>query len=266
MNKDCVVLFPVYRPLDEGERNVIRRALGMTPGFEARFIAPHSFVPDGSFAGFENVAAERFDDRFFDGIPGYNRLMLDPDFYGRFRDFKYVLIHQTDAYIFKPELRQWCDRGWDYIGAPWYKRQKLARYDALQKRFWKHKSPGSCKYLLRQARYNNVGNGGFSLRRTETFLRVLEAADPELLAKYRGDGDSIRNEDVFWGIQARAVLPEYRVPDWREGLLFSVERRPGRSFEVLGDALPFGCHAYRKIEPEVWRKFIPAEYFSDAKV
>ena len=48
-------------------------------------------------------------------------LMLSPFFYESFLDFKYVLIHQLDVFIFKDELNYWCNQNYDYIGAPWFK-------------------------------------------------------------------------------------------------------------------------------------------------
>ncbi len=261
MNQDCIVIIPVYKPLDEAERAVVRQAVAMTEGFAVRFAAPRSLVFDDSFAGFEDLAAERFEDEFFKGIRGYNWLMLCPEFYERFRGFKYILIHQTDAYIFKPELQQWCDHGWDYIGAPWYSEKKMPRYEFWQKMFRRYRFLSSCKPVLRQVRYNNPGNGGLSLRKTESFLSVLEAAPPKLLDRHRSDVSSICNEDVFWGVQAPAIIPDFMVPDWREAMRFSIERHPSRSFEVIGGTLPFGCHAFRKMEPDFWKAFIPSDCF-----
>lgn len=255
MKKKCIVLFPVYKSLDTEEREVIRHALEMTQGFAAAFAAPESMVFDGSFNGFDSLPVERFADDFFSGIPGYNRLMLDSGFYERFREFEYILIHQTDAYIFSPDLGYWCGRGWDYIGAPWFRENKLPRY-----RFWQavFRSSGllaRCKPVLRQALSNNVGNGGLSLRRVDSFLRVLEAADPRILALYRENRSDIFNEDVFWGMQAPLICPGFKIPGWREAMRFAVERSPSRSYEIMG-GLPFGCHAFNRIEPDFWRRFI----------
>ena len=30
-----------------------------------------------------------------------------------------MLIYQLDAYVFKDELLNWANKGYDYIGAPW---------------------------------------------------------------------------------------------------------------------------------------------------
>lgn len=258
MDKQCMVLFPVYKPLAAGEKEIIRHALEMTAGFSAAFVAPESLVFDGSFGGFEALPVERFADEFFAGIPGYNRLMLDRGFYERFRGFDYILIHQTDAYIFSPDLGYWCGRGWDYIGAPWFKEKKLPQYRFWQAVFRSSGALSRCKPVLRQALNNSVGNGGLSLRRVDSFIRVLERADPRILALYRENRSNIFNEDVFWGLQAPLICPDFKVPGWREAMRFAVERSPSRCCEIMG-GLPFGCHAFGRIEPGFWRRFIPAE-------
>jgi hypothetical protein len=44
--------------------------------------------------------------------------MLSIDFYKRFRDYKFILIYQLDAYVFRDELEYWCEQDYDFIGAP----------------------------------------------------------------------------------------------------------------------------------------------------
>lgn len=62
--------------------------------------------------------------------------MLTKEFYLRFRQWEYLLIYQLDAYVFQDELMDWCNKGYDYIGAPFLK-------------------------LNREVDWNNCGNGGF---------------------------------------------------------------------------------------------------------
>ena len=60
-----------------------------------------------------------FADDYFKDIQGYNRLMLDADFYKEFLTFEFILIYQLDAFVFKDDLAYWCSQDIDYIGAPW---------------------------------------------------------------------------------------------------------------------------------------------------
>ena len=57
------------------------------------------------------------------GIAGYNRMMLSAGFYELFRDYEYLLICHTDAWIFRDELADWCRRGYDCVAAPWVRRK-----------------------------------------------------------------------------------------------------------------------------------------------
>ena len=48
-------------------------------------------------------------------------MLLTADFYRRFTDYEYILIHQLDVFLFEDKLLEFCDMGYDYIGAPYPK-------------------------------------------------------------------------------------------------------------------------------------------------
>lgn len=125
--KECIVIIPVYKALDDIDKASIRQAVKMTHGTDITFIMPNSFKLDDSFNEFKDIGIERFDNSYFANILGYNKLMLDVTFYKRFISYKYMLIHQTDVFLFKDELQYWCSRGYDYIGAPWLYPKKLIK-------------------------------------------------------------------------------------------------------------------------------------------
>jgi|SRR5690554_1427810 len=259
--KECIVLIPVYEPIKGSDRNTIKQAVAMTPGMDKAFIVPRSFTMDENFADFENFRVERFDDSFFANIRGYNRLMLDVNFYRRFNGYKYMLIHQLDVYLFKPDLLYWCSKDYDYIGAPWLKPLKLNKarfYSILLKLI-----PLLCLKRLRNRieHYNNVGNGGLSLRKTETFVQILESTGiPDVLNSYfkrQAFNDSLYNEDVFWSLEGPRLYEKFRKPEWREAICFSVEKHPSFAFSLMSSQLPFGCHKPVVHEPEFWEKHIP---------
>jgi len=257
MNKNCIVLFPVYKSLDEDEIEVVRQAEKMTSGFDKCFVIPDSLVLDDSFSSFKGIVPERFDDRFFQGIQGYNSLMLNIDFYKRFKDYKYILIHQTDAYLFKPELQYWCDKDYDYIGAPWYLERKLPKYNLYSFLFKYGKPFFRRETLLRWKLFNNVGNGGLSLRKVSSFIYVLEHVQKKLMDMYLSNESNFFHEDIFWSLEASGIKKDFTIPAWNEAIGFSVESYPEFSYKFLGNSLPFGCHAFRKGEPEFWKEFIP---------
>ncbi len=257
MNKDCIVIIPVYRPLVENEIVVVKQAVWMTQGFTKVFIAPSSFTPDSTFNDFKDISIERFDDRFFTGVQSYNQLMLDVDFYKRFREYKYILIHQTDAYLFKPELQYWCDKNYDYIGAPWYAERKLPKYNLYNFLFRYGRVFYKKETLLRRKHFNAVGNGGLSLRKVGSFISVLEKTSPRLIAVFTEGTSNFFNEDIFWSLEAPLINKRFKIPGWQEAIYFSLENYPEISYEMMNHTLPFGCHAFDSGTRKFWQQFIP---------
>ena len=101
--------------------------------------------------------------------------MLSAEFYERFLNSKYLLIYQLDAYVFKDELTAWCNRGFDYVGAPWTIKKKYENpiYKpvlAIKSFIYKLKGKPSRYAWLG----NKVGNGGLSLRKVDTHLKAVQ--------------------------------------------------------------------------------------------
>ena len=61
-----------------------------------------------------------FSEEYFKDKGGYSRLLLTPSFYQSFSKHDYLLIYQDDAFVFKDDLSAWCNKDYDYIGAPWF--------------------------------------------------------------------------------------------------------------------------------------------------
>lgn len=196
---------------------------------------------------------ERFDDTYFDGVAGYNQLMLSQTFYDRFAGFDYLLICQTDAFVFHDALHAWCAKGHDYIGAPWIStprtalRKTLFRFNNLLRRRKK-----SDEYLFK------VGNGGFSLRKVAMMRRIVY--------ELRGDIDwhlahpDYRDrhvEDRYISLVAPTRIPEMRIPDYREAVDFCIDRRPKLALSMNEGRLPFACHGFDKRNVrDFWRPIL----------
>ncbi len=238
-----------------------------------RFISPFSLDISGylQFAESNEFNAEVifFDDFYFSSITGYNHLLLSKSFYLRFSSFENILIFQTDAFIFRNELDQWANSGFDYIGAPWF--------DS-----WRKNDP--------TAKIVGVGNGGFSLRNTSKAISILNRVNLlrafnrfwqkhnlERFIKYNHFilpfnryfkikkfyelgavlNEEIDNEDIFWAVFVADVFADYRVAPVEEALKFSFECNPRILYKMNGNKLPFGCHAWEKFDPDFWKPFIP---------
>ncbi len=232
----AAVVVPVWRPaLSDDERLSLGRCRSVLGGHPIVLVAPEGLSTDALLPGDANVSCERFSPHFFEGIAGYNRLMLSRELYERFDGHDYVLLHQLDAYVFEDRLAEWCAKGFDYVGAPWVGPG------------WPPPEMAPFKRRILRAittRETRVGNGGFSLRRVPSFLRALRRLRP-LAAAWRS------NEDLFWSVVARR-LAGFRIPRASEALAFAFELEPRECYERLG-RLPFGCHAWPRYDPGFWR-------------
>ncbi len=147
-------------------------------------------------------------------ISHYNRLLLSREFYELFDDYDYMLIYQADCFVFRDGLSEWVGKGYDYVGAPWHTTRCLVKRGV--------------GYLLRTFRlyhtpwfmYNQVGNGGFSLRRISAFLAHFDGKPKQSRRARRGR----LNEDVYWSMEAS----ELSKPSSIEASHFCADMTPRR--------------------------------------
>jgi len=212
----------------------------------------------------KEINIEHFDASYFENIEGYNRLMLSLDFYERFGKYEYILIYQLDCFVFKDSLEEWIQQGVDYVGAPWLHNDR---------RLWwtlGNKIKYQLKYYYR--RYTNkdnsislgfykVGNGGLSLRRTESFCKIIKKfGGSKRIERYRfSEGNYLYAEDVFWGCEVNRYYPHLKIPSFKQALLFSFDMNPSLSYELNDYEIPFGCHAWYRYELDFWKPFIEKE-------
>lgn len=264
-SKPVAIVVPTYNAEFTADEKISLRHLTHFLDANDKFlVVPQSL--DINLPGFQ---VRRFADEFFFDTATYSALMLSSSFYRTFAEYRYILIYQLDALVFSDQLSWWCETGLDYVGAPW-----LAGVG------------------LNFVETNTVGNGGFSLRRTESFLKVTESPGfEEEFARYRnaldaakpaymqilnvprkltrrvlgrnkrrhasgGDPGDLLNEDCFWSFRARKYFPEFRIASVPEALRFSFEVAPRRCYELNNWQLPFGCHAWAKYDREFWEPFL----------
>ena len=289
MQKNAIIIVPVYKDfseLNELERISLKQLYQVLAKHPICLIGPSNFnwklyLID---AANRNVcpAIKEFKFDYFKNISGYNKLLQSTTFFKEFKKYKYLLLYQLDAYVFREELAYWCNQGYDYIGAPWtgfknYKNKPLT----------------------------GVGNGGFSLRNVRKSLQLLRTLRFfEVLYSYRFlNNKSIilrlpiilkklmkahkfeskfekeyrYFEDIFWckGVEERLnstdfnssilkltvrlfVRYDFKIPPVEIASRFSIEAEPKKYYELNNWELPFGCHAWEKYEPEFWKEFIQA--------
>jgi hypothetical protein len=182
--------------------------------------------------GLPGMDVRRFPRRYFRSPITYSRLLLTRRFYEAFADYEYILVYQLDALVLADELEDWCARGLDYIGAPWFPNPQLP-------------------FVVEPM----VGNGGFSLRRVAAFRAVIERAGERYTRRWvkgRADSHVEAHEDLFWSFEAKRFLPELRIASVEEALRFAFEVDPRQAFERAGGRLPFGAHAWARYDRAFW--------------
>ncbi len=222
-----------------------------------------------------DCSVRRFRDEYFGSAIANTRLLLSEHFYTTFQEYRYILIYHLDALVFSDQLTTWCGRDFDYIGPPWIQCSD---------------SP-----WVQQAR---VGNGGLSLRKIESFLKVFRSPvrwkDPEEwwadwaqdqpihsralnlprrflkrflafnnarleMSQWHLRPDGTRNEDHFWSDRARHYVPDFKVASVEEGLEFAFEVAPRMCFDLNHRRLPFGCHAWPRYDRTFWEPYLLRE-------
>lgn len=183
------------------------------------------------------IIVKHIDDWWLSDYDRFGRYKLDPSLYRKFLKFKYILFYELDCFVFRDELQEWMNKGYDYVGAPWYEHF--------------HKSHSESKLL-------DMGNGGFSLRRTSKLF--ILAIINKLVRGKKYDQIKIQ-EDMIW---VRHILPysfRPKLPSSIEALHFAFETNPEKAYSTIGKNLPFGVHAWFKNKRyfEFYRPFISRE-------
>lgn len=162
---------------------------------------------------------ERFDDEWFKSESGYNDLMVSSIFYERFIKYDFILICQTDVYVFNDELDKWVDLNYDYVGAPWMVKIYIKKLGNL---------------------FNHVGNGGFSLRKVKTFYNLIKENQQLFI-----DARKLFLEDVIFSVYIKSKGFNISIPDYRIAAEFSFETNIDKCYNIT-NKLPFGCHKLSK--------------------
>ncbi|MFI3318596.1 MAG: DUF5672 family protein [Rikenellaceae bacterium] len=259
MSSNSAVVIPLYREdLSALELRLVKNNLAVLSSHAIIFLLPDGLNTNWLEA---NLAISRYKTVWVsqewlgekNGIAGYNRMMLSASFYRLFEEWEYILICQSDVYIFRDELSHWCNQGYDCIAAPWVKRpiyslpilkQYMTLRRAILSRPMSH---------IKQDLYGKIGNGGLSLRRVSSFIAACERYRTKIEYFLAREGH-LYHEDVFW-----ALVPEdFSYPSQEEAMHFSIDTNPKYCMKKLRGKLPFGCHGLTRSRlHKFWSKIVP---------
>ncbi len=175
----CIVI-PLYKKIsDEREKASLKQGLSVFRDYDIFVICPESFDEtwlDEYKNIHQRIRLKRFANDYFVSTKSYNLLMLNPEFYKKFSNYEFMLIYQTDAYVFRDELQYWCDKGFDFIGAPWFKNFD---YTGKETEFLPHAGNGS--FCLRSIKkINLIMKKKLNLEQTIKFFKILRYCRHEL--------------------------------------------------------------------------------------
>ena len=201
--KEVVVVVPVYRPeLTVWERASLRQTVGvLQENYPVELLVPCGMDCSAIRREFSGLPVREVSDEWLgrkNGIAGYNRMMLSAGFYELFRDYEYLLICHTDAWIFRDELADWCRRGYDCVAAPWVRRKVYDLPILKQYLRWRLRRAERAGRMIRQSLCGKIGSprGEFSGR-----VRKIRRRDRAVLF----DGQPPGQRGCFLGRRSRRV-------------------------------------------------------------
>lgn len=257
MNEYLVnIIIPLYKAdLTDDEQKSLAQCCKVLAHYPITLVKPESLDVSPILSQYPQLQTVAFDDSYFGSIFDYNRLMMSTVFYEKFSSFTYILIYQLDAYVFRDELEMWCQKGYDYIGAPWLLKEKYNHTIfkpclVAKNLFYRLKGKPARHKLLG----NKVGNGGFSLRKVASHLAVTQQSGTIIDHFLKlSEKHTEFNEDVFWATQT----PNFKFPDYKEAAAFAFDLHPERAFALNKHKLPFGCHGWNKDNRQkFWQNYI----------
>ena len=221
--KKCCIVLIVYKHLDQYDENEQQAFRNLLQVFFARdffIVCPRPLVEE--YSQYAPCIALEVSSLSYQG---YNNLCKSVGFYQTFLDlgYTYQVIVQLDVWIFQDNLeyflREFDEKGYDYIGAAWY-------------------GVGFCKGD------GVVGNGGFCIRRLSKFAEICR------------EGVGPGNEDTAILLNPKSNL---RIAPEVLALEFSWEEKPYFTYRLMHYKLPMGCHAYASSPDRLgfWKHFIP---------
>lgn len=269
-NQEVVILIIAHKShLSFYEEVSLRQCFKVLGNYPIRFICPKGLDITNYLKIIPDLEVDFIDPAWQSSYRNFNRLKIEPFLYRRYQLFEYILYYELDAFVFRDELKDWCKKGLDFIGAPWIEQRN-----------------GQLEIV-------GVGNGGFSLRKVESHLKALHSFSyifrpskivkkhrernysligflsfmPSILKELTGVSNNSfylfnkfkYNEDYFWGHHINKNFSWFRVANTKTALRFSFEKEPDYLYKINKEQLPFGCHAWYRYDLQFWKPFIEKE-------
>lgn len=254
MKKEFVIIIPIYNkepnPIEVISLNRISTILKNSK-YDIVLIYPASSDMDNLsnydrfFSNFnKQISKLPFHRKYFKSTISYSQLLVSKMFYQKFKSYEYLYILQTDCYLFRDDLGKWYEyskeNDIDYIGGPII--SKMSGWDSIIK-----------------TGFPVVGNGGFSIRKVETFLNICNKNGEFRTTYPEIDFDNVIYEDKFFCNDIKEYY-DLRTPDFKIALKFAWDMSVEYIWKFIYDKdtsiLPMCAHALDK-NIMFWKCIIP---------
>lgn len=266
MNNSVVIVIPIHLEFpSEYELISFQQCFKILYNYPIKIIAPQGLNLKEYRKYVPNLDVLYIPPKWQSSIEMYNKLKLSKYFYSLFTEFNFLLTYELDAFVFKDDLIYWCNKGYDYIGAPWFQ-----GFD----------NPISNNF-------EGVGNSGFSLRKIQSMKNGLDIVYTKSGASFKKnkfltlynkifllssinklkENPIIQNsinmkEDWFISKVIARNCPKFKIAPIEDAIKFSFEVNPNELYKINNFQLPMGCHAWHRYNIEFWKPFIEKEgYF-----
>lgn len=258
----CVVVIPIHSESPtKNDLISFKQCFDVLSKYTIRIIAPTGLNLDCYKEVVNSFETIYIDPHWQSNIFMYNKLKLSSFFYDLFKEFDFLLTYELDAFVFKDELEIWCQKNYDYIGAPWFLGFSESKTNEII----------------------GVGNSGFSLRKVSSMRKAIrniyfERKNYNLKDKKQRINDLVKkglfhidifrkenktiqnsehhNEDWFISNVIAKHYKKFTVAPIEEAIQFSFEVNPRYLYNLNDNKLPLGCHAWEKYDLEFWKPHI----------
>lgn len=194
--KKCCIVIPTHKEkLSGNEERSFLRALEIFKNKDIKLIIPNNISTEYFDAykkqyNFEIISVSKEWQRNY---KAYNKMCCNKNFYKLFKNYEYILIYQTDCWVFEDRIDEFIKLGYDWYGAPW------------------------------PHHHDSVGNGGLSLRKVSKMI--------EITSENKFNGDSVEGAEDTWFCQNKGN--ELNICDLENACNFSMENITSRYLQKI---------------------------------
>lgn len=255
-----VVVIPVYKAVKElniFEINSLNNVADRFSGDLNIILVGPENLKENYCTYFSRMEYISFHSDYFRSIMGYNRLLKSLSFYKQFMSFDFLLIAQSDAWIFGTSNQLKYFSKYDYSGAiSIYNNEHHGYNGGLSLR----NVQASIKALKTWKNYETpleIWKRHFPVGRVAQPHKLVSVILDLLIRKkvhHRFNFINKGNEDIFWSVLVPKAVPEFKVITPEDAVKFSWENNCEELSKT--NELPFGCHGWWNYNYDFWKDII----------